>query len=140
MEYNKVHIDNYIQAITNEFLTTSVEEIKKRFDTDRLCWAFIIWTYGRLGLLVEDEGKLRLLIKKFHRIQESYRFPDIVLFKGDKGGMIRLTRHAGIMLDENKFVHMGRECNGLQITRLNVLPWNKLDRMVIRNYALDSNK
>lgn len=132
MKYNKAFIENYIEAVVNEFLTTPVEEIKKRFDTDRLCWAFIIWTYGRLGLLIEDEGKLRLLIKKFHREKEPYKFPDIVLFKGNKGGMIRLTRHAGIMLDENKFVHMGTRCNGLQITRLNIVPWNKLDKRVIR--------
>lgn len=137
MEYNKAFIENYIEAVSNEFLTSPVEEIKKRFNTDRLCWAFIIWTYGRLGLLVEDEGRLRLLIKKFHRV-EIYRFPDIVLFKGgEERDIFQLRRHAGIMLNDTKFIHMGRECNGLQITRLDRLPWNKLDRMVIRHNVLE---
>lgn len=132
MEFSKHDVDIYSDRMRADFMTKTIENLKKEFNTDRLCWALVMWTYKRIGLLVENEEELKLLAERFHRIQPPYKFPDIVLFKGKGIFNGALRRHAGIMLDERRFVHMGEECNGLQFTHLERSPWNKAERMVIR--------
>ena len=53
MEFNNDYIENYKKSIGYEFLEMSVEELSLEFGTDRLCWAFIMWTYKKIGLIVE---------------------------------------------------------------------------------------
>ena len=142
MEFSEQDIEIYSDRMRKDFMTKSIVELKKEFSTDRLCWALVMWTYKRIGLIVESEEELKLLASKFHRVRENeqpYKFPDIILFKGDiVTGRIQLARHAGIMLNESRFVHMGRECNGLQFTHLERKPWNKANRMVIRHNEINS--
>jgi hypothetical protein len=136
MEFNNIDIENYKEQIVKDFMLKSVEEIKKEFSTDRICWAFVVWTYRTLNIFTEDEDRFRLknLLKKFNKVEEKdlpYRFPDIVVFKN--GYALFLGRHAGIMLDRKRFVHLGKDCNGLQFTDLTILPWSHSDKVVIRH-------
>lgn len=144
MQFDHDYIEKYKKGISKEFLTKSIEQLKKEFKTDRLCWSLIMWTYKRIGLVVESEEELKLLAEKFHRIryEENYKFPDIVLFKGGSILQSRVSarRHAGIMLDRTRFVHIGMECNGLQFTHLDRLPWSKLDKIAIRHNEIDMKK
>ena len=137
MKFSKHDIEIYSDRMRKDFMTKTIEDLKKEFNTDRLCWSFIMWTYKRIGLVVESEEELKLLAEKFHRVryEENYRFPDIVLFKGGSilQSQVTARRHAGIMLDGTCFVHMGMECNGLQFTHLDRLPWSKLSKIVIRH-------
>ena len=133
MEFNKNDIEDYKKRIVEDFMLKSVDQIKKEFSTDRICWAFVMWTYRSLNIFIQDEDRLKELVKKFNRVEEKdlpYRFPDIVIFKN---GSMLLGRHAGIMLDRKKFVHLGKDCNGLQFTDLTILPWIHSDKVVIRH-------
>lgn len=125
-------IEKYKWNVVEKFMNLGSNKIKEEFQTQHICWAFVMWTYRELGYEVESEKKLKLLVDKFERVDKPYRFPDIILFKGHKGGLITVARHAGIMLGETKFVHMGEQCNGLQFSSLDRNPYNIDNKMVIR--------
>ncbi len=133
MEFDKAKIDEYKEKVIKDFMVLSMEDIKKEFKTDRLCWAFAMWTYRYLKIIIKDEIVLRELITDFNRVEEDklpYRFPDIVIFKRES---FLLGRHAGIMLDRKKFVHLDEDSNGITFTELTRLPWSRIDRMVMRH-------
>ncbi|MCP4475376.1 MAG: C40 family peptidase [Gammaproteobacteria bacterium] len=139
MEFNNIDIDNYKKRVSEEWLLKSVEDIKKEFMTDRICWAFVMWTYSKLNIFINSENSLKKLVKGFKRVEDGkYKFPDIVIFR-EKNSSLLLKRHAGIMLDKNKFVHLGVKCNGLQFTDLFRLPWSGLDKMIIRHNEIYNN-
>ena len=133
MVYNKQDIEEYKKLVVDKFMIKSLGDLVKEFETDRLCWAFVMWTYKHLNIFIDTEKRLRVLFKNFRMLRDvdlPYRFPDIIIFK--YGGSFLLGRHAGIMLDRKRFVHLGIDEIGLQFTDLTRLPWNSLDKVVIR--------
>lgn len=130
MEFKEADIWEYKEKAINDFMLKPIEEIKAEFNTDRICWAFVMWTYRQLNIFIDSEDSLKLLVKNFKRVQGEYQFPDIIIFKHSN---MLLGRHAGIMLDKKRFVHLERDCNGLQFTDLTRLPWSHFDRVVIRH-------
>lgn len=132
------NIEEYKQLVINTFMIKSTEKIIEEFKTDRICWAFVMWTYRILGIFVKPEDSLKELAKDFKRVKESdlpYRFPDIVIFKSKS---MLLGRHAGITLDRKRFVHLAK-CDGAQFTELTRLPWSAIDKIVIRHNAISNS-
>ncbi len=138
MKFLEQDIENYISSVASEFITIPPSELKKTFETDRICWAFVMWTYKKLNIFIDKEESLKILVKNFERVENTpYQFPDIVLFKYYTKRL--LQRHAGIMLNDHRFVHLGKDCNGLQFTHLGRSPWNELERIVIRSKDIEIN-
>jgi len=132
LEFNEKQIEEYKELVVNRFMTKPLTKLREEFETDRLCWAFVMWTYRKLNIFIESEKRLRVLFENFKMLDEEdlpYRFPDIVVFRINP---TLLERHAGIMIDEKRFVHMEKDQFGVQFTDLNKFPWCHLDKFVMR--------
>lgn len=133
MEYN---INCYKNLAIETFMLKSKEELKKLFNTERICWALVVWTYQSfLGTRIENENELIKLGKRFRKIKEyeQPKFPDIVIFKNTIFCNVYIGRHVGIMLNDIEFIHAGFGFDGLQITRINRSPWTEIPYIVIRH-------
>ena len=133
-------IEEYKKLVVGKFMTKPAAELEKEFKTKRICWAFVMWTYEQLGLPIRHDGELKALAQEFRRIGDDkngrksgpYKFPDIVLFRHTKFCSHYLGRHAGIMLNNEDFVHMSAEAGGINFTSRKIWPWNCVPYMVIR--------
>lgn len=132
MEYN---INNYKNLAIDNFMLKSSKELKQLFNTERLCWALVVWTYETfLNIKIENENKLIKLGRVFRKIKEDEqpKFPNIVIFKNAIRGDVYLGRHVGIMLNDKEFIHIGFNFDGLQITKINKFPWTEYPYIIIR--------
>ncbi len=138
-----MNIEEYKKRVVEEIMIkpASLEELKTEFNTNRLCWAFVMWTYNTLGIQIETEDQLNVLAGKFARVKKGvYKFPDIILLRHTKFHSLYLGRHAGIMLNNEEFVHVSEEAGGVNITSLKVWPWNCVPYMVIRGVDKKKNR
>lgn len=131
-------IEEYKNLVVENFMTKPAAELKEYFKTERICWALVMWTYEQLGITIENEDNLKPLAGKFERVVRAngrspvHRFPDIVIFRHAKFCSHYLGRHAGVMLNNEDFVHISEEAGGVHFTSLKVWPWNCVPYMIIR--------